>query len=75
MLDPDRAIAFTHESDGQPPRGGGTPAGSFIGVARSREASNPKLDLKNYSEIFFGLTWLRTRTNRLGMASPSRPHG
>ena len=30
MLDPDRAIAFTHESDGQPPRRAGTPAGSSI---------------------------------------------
>ena len=30
MLDPDRAIAFTHESDGQPPRGGGTPAATCI---------------------------------------------
>ena len=37
MLDPDRAIAFTHESDGQPPRGAGLRPGPLYGAARPRD--------------------------------------
>jgi len=42
MLDPDRAIAFTHESDGQPPGGRDSGRVLYDGAARSREALKSK---------------------------------
>jgi hypothetical protein len=39
---PDRAIAFTHEYDGQPPRGAGLRPGPLYGAARSREPLKSK---------------------------------
>jgi len=43
MLDPDRAIAFTHESDGQnPPGGRDSGRVLYMGVARPREPLKSK---------------------------------
>ena len=57
MLDPDRAIAFTHESDGQPPRGAGLRPGPLLwGRTFTGGVEIQKTRSQNYSEIFFGLT-------------------
>ena len=53
MLDPDRAIAFTHESDGQPPRGAGLRPGPLYGAARSREALKSKNTISKIILKFF----------------------
>jgi hypothetical protein len=60
MLDPDRAIAFTHESDGQPPRGAGLRPGPLYGGRTfTGGVEIQKHDLKIILKFFSALRQLR----------------
>ena len=60
MPDPDRAIAFTHPSDGQPPRGAGLRPGPLYGGRASTGAVEiQKHDLKIILKFFSALRQLR----------------